>query len=332
MHGKFSQAYHYTHVDGLWEYANLPEDQRISLHKRVACGRPDCKNLLKAPLTDAELSEIALGGDGKVAAAEPREHDDVTWVSVDRHFMGADGEIKSVVKQMRVTKKVMRPPNRLVCPRCRDILYCSNLCAKHDKKRHTVECDRNRPDILKCVINQDYAGVKLILAADEKQALRFFGTEGKEHSIWEFAVAIGHTWVTGAIGKVLEAFFVQIMASRDMHSLLHLRHIGCLAYMEEEEATCDKDWIEGIAVVRSEINRAYTAAMDMSGLDFDYEHELEQKFAQVSITSNPVDETTQSAVPAAGETTSTVQVPASIQLALSAPSAAPEAVPTATES
>lgn len=145
-----SQAYQVvpTRAD-LWTYCGLPKDKRISLRRRLACGYGPCEVKLRPPrevFADKTKTEEKPKAEPE---PEPEPKDD--------------------------KKKKEKFGGRLICPKCRDILYCSNRCAALDKIRHTLECEQNEPDILKCLVNEDHAGVAARLQADPKLVLMPFG-------------------------------------------------------------------------------------------------------------------------------------------------------------
>lgn len=99
--------------------------------------------------------------------------------------------------------------NRIICPACRQQLYCSQKCAKRDKHRHGIECAYNKPDILSCLVMEDTAGVIQFLLGDPRLSTKVFGG----HYILEWARRSGfqpiidalHTTASSAMCKCIEA-------------------------------------------------------------------------------------------------------------------------------
>ncbi len=206
--------YHVATVDELWEYANRPQWNRISLETRKQCAQQDCENIV------TQHSDYKYDEEKGETVKFPREHYDVSWSTVEEaeekeirvDFLGdwkheREGyevndkkelrrtrdsmviEFVKVTKRVRSSEKVMRLPERLICTSCRDVIYCSEACAKVDAERHAAVCSKNPPDILKCVINEDNKGVEdVLITQGNTEALRFFAG----HSLYEYAEAL-HT-------------------------------------------------------------------------------------------------------------------------------------------
>lgn len=116
-----------------------------------------------------------------------------------------------------------REGGRIVCPSCRDQLWCSQACAKRDKRRHALECAHNKTDILKCTILEDTAGVVSFLLKDPKLSTKQFGG----HFILEWARRVGYEPTVLAInGVVAEALENALKSNCSKELVLHLIDAG----------------------------------------------------------------------------------------------------------
>lgn len=112
---------------------------------------------------------------------------------------------------------------RIVCHKCRDILYCSQKCARRDKYRHAVECAYVKSDILKCVINEDTVGVTQFLMADPKLSTKSFGG----HYILHWARRAGYQPIIDAIhGIAYEALKKALETGASNHLIQHFLDAG----------------------------------------------------------------------------------------------------------
>lgn len=121
-------------------------------------------------------------------------------ISLRRRTLCGRLECENKLDPPREVGAPVKRTGRVVCRKCRDILYCSQACARSDSKRHAIECAANAPDILKCTINEDTAGVVVLLRRDPTLASKTFGG----HAILEWAQRVGHEPTVRAIEAVLE--------------------------------------------------------------------------------------------------------------------------------
>lgn len=164
----YSQAYQATTIEDLWDYVHLPPAQRISLHRKRVCERPECKE--KLPPSRGTFIE-----------------------------------------------KKDRPKNkaRKICTNCRDIIYCSDKCYRHDKDRHKIECAHNPSNLLKCVILEDAAGVVALLLKYPKQACKDFGG----HFILEWARKVGYEPTISAINNTLNVALKHAIQAKESDTI-----------------------------------------------------------------------------------------------------------------
>lgn len=232
----YSQKYVATTVDQLWEYASLqPEDRVRRFPSRTKCACPECDNTMRphysttpTPEQTEEMTKTKPHLDWtegetdiwKEEEAGLNAEDTKAWVldeGAPQYQINTETkEIrrvsdKMVVKRTSTKRKIMikkptiRAPGRLVCVRCRDIIYCSIKCAQLDHGRHRIECDNESSDILKRVILEDDAGVQYLVDKDPLVAFKHFGG----HSIWSFAELIGNQYILATLRAAIEArYFV----------------------------------------------------------------------------------------------------------------------------
>lgn len=219
-----SQAYHVATLDQIWEYVQRPRYNRYSLNDRKECNQTDCKNTILQPNEfphDERLHhDVAYRTETTFVETEVGITDEGEWKEESEEYeVNEKKELRRkrdhmVItrtpeeKRIRTTEPHTRRPGRFICKRCRDAIYCSKDCAFVDHARHSRECSETSPDILKCLVNEDIEGVRMILQQKGQiEALRFFGT----HSLWEFAEEIDNLTITSDLAVALQ-FAIEVMS------------------------------------------------------------------------------------------------------------------------
>lgn len=145
-------------------------------------------------------------------------------------------------------------PSRIICPLCRDKLWCSQKCARADKERHKLECSYNTSDILKCTILEDVAGVMLWLQKNPALAIKPFA----DHFILEWARRLRFDPIVFIInGALSEALIKAIEADDAKSAAMYIR-----ADVTVEERHLKLAQSKGNAEVIQTIQDAIRAAED----------------------------------------------------------------------
>jgi hypothetical protein len=210
-------GYRVATVEHLWEYAKRPSWYRYTLLDRKECAQKDCKNTVGQPgedpktrfphndvawITETVQEEKELGVEHEGEWKYEREGYEVDEKKrlrrLDNHVVV---EMVNVKKRVRTTEPNFRPHGMLLCAKCRDVIYCSLECAAVDKERHAQECPPNPPDLLKCVVNDDLEGIKILVwKTGSKELLQFFGG----HSLFEWAEEMGTPHILKFFNSMLD--------------------------------------------------------------------------------------------------------------------------------
>ena len=241
----YSQAYHGTTPPDLWEYVQLPSEERISLRRKTLCGRPKCELKLR-PCSDIRADPAVEAKLAGTAAPDPAPI--------------AEEPKRASVKAKR---KLPTGVQRLICKDCRQILYCSMACHKRDKDRHVAECQFNKPNMLTMVILEDAAGVMLALAAD---ATRCFKQYGGRYII-EYARKVGYKPTIDVLDMILTKGLVKAIETNDRTLALDCVEAGAtvtpehIALAHAELATALRDKAQAMAEAeKAEVKSKYVEA------------------------------------------------------------------------